>query len=743
MHFSRLASIPLRSKVFLLLTLAFILFAGQVTVKAVLNFQQIKADKQQEFAWISRWIASEQQRHLAQARQISFIVMNNIHKNTLEQYCHTGIKDEAGIDPEFGQFALASPDGIVPCNSIPWLSAGNVADQSYFKLALQQLNASIIGKADNRNPHQYSAILARAMRDNGHITNVILVAMDFSWVKEEIDQAHLPASAHLLLLDANGTVIAGNQNMADWVDKNIIDTPFYKQVLASKNPVFDGPGFAGADSIIVSHSFSTGSGDMRVILDIPQDVLLQPAYWDLARALLLSSASFILIFLLAYYWSDKYFLRKILAIEQAAKHFAAGNLTARVKLKNGDELGHLAQSLDEMADALQLGIDQLKLSNDELYRSNRALQVLSAGNNALLFAKTEQELLDTICRRIVEVGGYRAVWIGFSGAEQDMYLQTAAHHSSAGHAEEIDWNQAGNGLQPVITAVRENRILVINDTRHEAVHAKLGEQAAHFGYRSIVILPLHLDNKPFGALILTAFRENEFGDTQVEYLKETAADISFGIEMLRTKGDRNRLALLEEHHEKMLREGLEDALAAISLTIEMRDPYTAGHQRRVASLAKALADELGLGPDEAHGVYLASIVHDIGKLTIPAEILVKPGKLSAIEYSLVQNHVQASYEILKGIKFPWPIAKMAQQHHERLDGSGYPLGLKDGEITFGGRIMAVADVVEAMSSHRPYRAGLGIEAALAEIEQGKNSLYDASVVDACVNLFRKNRFRFD
>jgi len=193
----------------------------------------------------------------------------------------------------------------------------------------------------------------------------------------------------------------------------------------------------------------------------------------------------------------------------------------------------------------------------------------------------------------------------------------------------------------------------------------------------------------------------------------------------------------------MLRESLEDALRAIALTIEMRDPYTSGHQRRVADLAKILAQELGLTDDEVHGIYLAAIVHNIGKIQVPAEILVKPGRLNDIEYSLVKSHVTSSYEILKDIKFPWPIADMVHQHHERMDGSGYPLKLKDGEILFGARILAVADVVEAMSSHRPYRPSLGIEVALKEIERGRGTAYDEVVVDACLKLFSEERFKFE
>jgi PAS domain S-box-containing protein len=173
---------------------------------------------------------------------------------------------------------------------------------------------------------------------------------------------------------------------------------------------------------------------------------------------------------------------------------------------------------------------------------------------------------------------------------------------------------------------------------------------------------------------------------------------------------------------------------------EIRDPYTAGHERRVAEIAVAIGAELGFDARRQQGLRIAGSLHDVGKMSIPAEILSKPGKLTAVEYLMVKGHPQASYDILKNVEFPWPVAQVALQHHERMDGSGYPQGLKGEEILLEARIMSVADVVEAMSSHRPYRAGLGIDKALAEIERGCGSAYDPVVVDACLKLFRENAY---
>ena len=174
---------------------------------------------------------------------------------------------------------------------------------------------------------------------------------------------------------------------------------------------------------------------------------------------------------------------------------------------------------------------------------------------------------------------------------------------------------------------------------------------------------------------------------------------------------------------------------------ELRDPYTAGHERRVAEIAVAIGAELGFDARRQQGLRVAGLLHDIGKITIPSEILSKPGRLSAVEFALVKGHPQASYDVLKDVEFPWPVALVALQHHERIDGLGYPQGLQGEAILFEARIMAVADVIEAMASHRPYRPGLGIDEALAEIERERGRKYDAVVVDACVKLFREKNYR--
>jgi PAS domain S-box-containing protein/putative nucleotidyltransferase with HDIG domain len=191
------------------------------------------------------------------------------------------------------------------------------------------------------------------------------------------------------------------------------------------------------------------------------------------------------------------------------------------------------------------------------------------------------------------------------------------------------------------------------------------------------------------------------------------------------------------------RKALEGIIHAMALTLEMRDPYTAGHQQRVASLVTAIGRKMGFSDEQIQGVRLAAMIHDIGKISVPAEILSKPGVITEIEFHLIKTHAKVGYDILKGIEFPWPIAQMVFQHHERIDGQGYPQGLSDKEILLEAKILGVADVVEAMASHRPYRPSLGIKRALDEISSNRGVLYDPQVVDACLSIFEEDGFKFD
>jgi PAS domain S-box-containing protein len=205
--------------------------------------------------------------------------------------------------------------------------------------------------------------------------------------------------------------------------------------------------------------------------------------------------------------------------------------------------------------------------------------------------------------------------------------------------------------------------------------------------------------------------------------------------------DKKRTEETIREYVKRLEAAVLGTAAAVSQMVELRDPYTAGHERRVGELSAALAAEMGLDANMQRGLRVAGAVHDVGKIMVPAEILSKPARLSPVEFEIIKQHAQQGYEVLKDVAFPWPVAEVARQHHERMDGSGYPRGLKGEAILLEARILAVADVVESMASHRPYRPGLGIAAALDEIEKNAGRLYDPAVAAACLRLFRETGYR--
>jgi HD-GYP domain-containing protein (c-di-GMP phosphodiesterase class II) len=242
-------------------------------------------------------------------------------------------------------------------------------------------------------------------------------------------------------------------------------------------------------------------------------------------------------------------------------------------------------------------------------------------------------------------------------------------------------------------------------------------------------VPLKVAGKTIGVLQLQSDRRDAYTQEAKNLLLGLANVAAVAIQNARLYGT--------------IEKALDTTIRTLGLTTEMRDPYTAGHQRRVADLACAVAKEMHVEEPSIRGIRAAGLVHDIGKLSVPAEILSKPSVLTPTERSLVKRHAQTGYDILKGIVFAWPVAEMVLQHHERLDGSGYPQGLKGDEIVLGARILAVADTVEAMASHRPYRAALGIDEALVEIAHGAGTVYDAQAASACLRLFAEKRFAFE
>ena len=382
-------------------------------------------------------------------------------------------------------------------------------------------------------------------------------------------------------------------------------------------------------------------------------------------------------------------------------------------------------------------ITERKAQEKVLAKVNRALLTLSTCNSAVVHAVSEEQLLRVMCRTVVETGGYKAAWVGFKELDQAKSVRPVAW---AGTGEEyirqpdITWDDTELGGGPAGRCIRSGMLQVTREIEADPSMAPWRARAKQFGYQSSLTLPLIGPIGAFGTLTIYAGDPDAFDNDEQALLSEMVADLSYGITSLRTR---------EDHAQGLLKleRSMEGTVHALAGTVETRDPYTAGHQRRVAALATAIAREMGLDEYAARGLELAATVHDIGKINVPAEILAKPGKLSRVELELVKGHAEAGYQILKDVEFPWPIAEMIRQHHERLDGSGYPRGLEAEQILPEAKILAVADVVEAMSSHRPYRPGKGVDAALEEITRGRGTFFDAAAVDACVKLFHERGYK--
>lgn len=472
-----------------------------------------------------------------------------------------------------------------------------------------------------------------------------------------------------------------------------------------------------------------------------------------------------------------------------------GNLIEVTALRKGgvEFLAELSVAATQLAGewhaiGIVRDITARRQAETDIRHANRALFALSAVNRSLVRITDANELLQTICLAIVQKGGYRLAWVGYVQHDENKTIKLMAH---AGHndgfleAMRLSWADTARGTDPCGRAIRSGLTQCSQDIAKDQQYLPWHDEALKRGYAANIAFPLlNADGTVFGILSVYSDEVNAFSSGEVKLLEEMAGDMAFGVNTLHLrheldlsllknkeqlvrlvfqneeKGKRaaelvtanKKLVFQNEEKEKRaaelvianqkLQDSLDDTVQAIATIGEMRDPYTAGHQVRVAGLAAAIAKHLELHDEQVHSIHLAGTLHDLGKIKVPSDILSRPGKIDDDEFTLIKRHAQSGYDILKDIKFPWPIAQMVLQHHERLDGSGYPQGLKGDEILFEARILSVADVVEAMASHRPYRPGLGVDAALAEITKQRGTHFDPKVVDACLAVFHEQHYAF-
>jgi HD-GYP domain-containing protein (c-di-GMP phosphodiesterase class II) len=344
--------------------------------------------------------------------------------------------------------------------------------------------------------------------------------------------------------------------------------------------------------------------------------------------------------------------------------------------------------------------------------------------NRIMTSTTEvSEFLQRLCTGFVELGRCALASVRIQGGDQlgDVEFRCAVGATDFLYEGMDSWLAlTKSGLGPTGTAMRTNVTQVVNVLATDPDYEPWRERAERFGFKSLVAVPFAFEQR---VAVLTLYNEHPhaFDELAMEGLDKLAREIEFGIFHMQSV--------------KSLATALNGTLAALAEMTESRDPYTAGHQVHVGVLGAAIARQLGLDPTMIELVRQSGQVHDVGKIAVPSEILTRPGKLSTLEFEMVKRHTTVGAGILSQASLPWPIAEVALGHHERMDGSGYPNSLLADEIILPARIVAVADVVEAMTQHRPYRPARGLDEALAEIRDGAGTLYDVDVVNACVAVF--------
>lgn len=350
--------------------------------------------------------------------------------------------------------------------------------------------------------------------------------------------------------------------------------------------------------------------------------------------------------------------------------------------------------------------------------------------------------LQDSCDIIREYGEYDLVWLGLWDEPKGLLRPQAIStlNPNFNHIPLLSFKNHQPSLTPEIEALQKAKPVLASVPRLMKKYKEWAEVMLQSGLNNLVAFPLVLHQKVYGLLNLYSSVPRSYQDDEFSLLGEAADLVAFKIHAYQEESRRKALEEELAVHSRKLRKTMEMTIQALAVTIEMRDPYTAGHQRRVTQLASRIAQEMNLREEQIVNIRLAGIVHDIGKIYVPVEILTKPGRLNDYEISMIKSHPRFGFDIIKETDLPRKIGEIILQHHERLDGSGYPAGLSGSEIHLESRILSVADVVEAMSSHRPYRPALGLEAALEEIDQHKGFLFDPDVVDVCLDLFEEKRF---
>jgi len=370
---------------------------------------------------------------------------------------------------------------------------------------------------------------------------------------------------------------------------------------------------------------------------------------------------------------------------------------------------------------------------------NLVLRAIRNVNQLIVKEKDCNRLIKGACESLTKTRDYHNAWIALLDGEGKLktYAETGLGKAFLPMVELL---KKGRLTACGKRALKQQEVVMTRDPVSACTGCPLSQE---YSGRVGFTIRLEHGGEVYGLMSVSIFAHLADDQEEQGLFKEVAGDIALGLHSIEMRGKLDKQTHDLQQSYQRTKKAMDATIETMSKIVEAKDPYTAGHQQRVSQLTTAIAKELNLSPDKVEGIRVASLIHDIGKIGLPTEILSKPTRLTDIEFSLIKSHSQIGYDVLKSIDFSYPVANIVLQHHERLDGSGYPNHLKGGQISLEACILGVADVVEAMSSHRPYRPALGIDKALEEISQNKGILYDPEVADTCLKLFKEKGFKFE
>ncbi len=592
-------------------------------------------------------------------------------------------------NPQLVSFFIAKPDGELMASSAFFPKGFTISGRPIYPLVMRQKVFTIGGFSVTRLTKK--PILSMAyptLGKNGEVKTLYITGLDLTRIDQFIGKSQLPHGAILIIIDRNGTLLYQYPNTPNRIGNKVGHVRSAKDIVKRQEGTLETVDEDGVERLYGFSTFGQPKGSVFIAVAIPN----KDAFAEVDKAILHQIISFAIVLFLAlsaaWLVSSYVIIKPLNNIVHAAQLIADGNLTYRIEDKGSHgEIQSLSRSFNQMAESLNQRSEERRKVEDALRESELRYRTLVKNLPQKIFTKDRNSVYISCNEHLASDFGVTPEAMK-GKTDYDYFPKELADKYQADDKRIMDSGKA--------ETIEEQYLL---GTQLFWVHT-----------------------------IKTPLRDEHGNTVGILGIFNDITD--------RKKAEQELHDILDS-----LRKAVNTTIQVMASAVETRDPYTAGHQVRAADLARAIATDMGLSQDKIDAIRLAGSIHDIGKLSIPAEILSKPTKLSEIEFSLIKEHARKGYEMLKNVESPWPLAEIVHQHHERVDGSGYPKNLKGEDILIEARILAVADVVESMASHRPYRPSLGIEAALNEIAKNSGIFYDKIVVDACLKLFREKNFQ--